>query len=133
MTAHSRHFLARVRPPKRLLKRATCPPVSSSFWLPPVHAGCDLGSMSRLSVSPSLPQVERVWNLVPSVMTTLIMWYLGWMSFFMAEASFRRQRCTGFNKLSGCGRSYSEREIASQVRRLGPFCLDGGLASQLAW
>jgi hypothetical protein len=78
-------------------------------------------------------EIERVWNLVPSVMTTLIMWYLGWISFFMAEASFRRQRCTGFNELSGCGRSYSEREIASQVRRLGPFCLDGGLASHLTW
>ena len=47
-----------VRPPKRLLKRATWPPVS--IWrLPPVQAGCDLGSMSSASVSPSLPQVER--------------------------------------------------------------------------
>src|SRR2546429_4605421 len=115
-----------LRKPNFCLNLLTRPPRSISVCWPPVQAGCDFGSISRLSVSPSLPQVERVWNLLPSVMTTLIMWYLGWMSFFMAEASFRRQRCTGFNKLSGCGRSYSEREIASQVRRLGPFCLDGG-------
>ena len=37
------YFLPRVRPPKRLLKRATWPPVSSSFWLPPVQAGCTFG------------------------------------------------------------------------------------------
>ena len=47
-------------PPKRLLKRATWPPVSS-WRLPPVQAGCEVGSMSRDIVSPSLPQVERVW------------------------------------------------------------------------
>ena len=40
--------------------------------VPPVHAGCTLGSISRWSVSPSLPQVDRVWNLVPSVISTLI-------------------------------------------------------------
>ena len=39
----------------------------------PVHAGWTLGSISRCSVSPSLPQVDRIWNLVPSVMSTLIM------------------------------------------------------------
>jgi hypothetical protein len=32
------------------------------------------GSMSRFIVSPSLPQVERVWYSVPSVMTTLMVW-----------------------------------------------------------
>ena len=31
-----------------------------------------LGSMSRFSLSPSLPQVERVWYSVPSVITTVI-------------------------------------------------------------
>src|SRR3546814_15271553 len=30
--------------------------------VPPVQAGCDLGSTSSCSVSPSLPQVERVSN-----------------------------------------------------------------------
>jgi hypothetical protein len=39
-----------------------------------VHAGCVVGSMSRLSVSPSLPQVERVRYSVPSVITTLMVW-----------------------------------------------------------
>ena len=33
------YFLPRDSPPKRLLKRATWPPLSSSFWLPPVQAG----------------------------------------------------------------------------------------------
>ena len=41
--------------PKRLLKRASWPPVSSRRCWPPVQAGCDFGSMSRRSVSPSLP------------------------------------------------------------------------------
>src|SRR5204863_136161 len=36
------------------------------------QAGCDLGSMSRFSLSPCLPQVERVWYSVPSVITTVI-------------------------------------------------------------
>ena len=47
--------------------------VQSCCW-PPVQAGCDFGSMSRCSVSPSLPQVVRVVNSVPSVMTTLMVW-----------------------------------------------------------
>ena len=40
---------------------------------PRTHAGWTLGSISRWRVSPSLPQVERVWNLVPSVISTVIM------------------------------------------------------------
>ena len=40
---------------------------------PPVQAGCASGSMSSVIVSPSLPQVERVSNTVPSVICTLIM------------------------------------------------------------
>ena len=50
------YFLPRVSPPKRLLKRATWPPVSSSLRLPPVHAGCDL----RIDV-----EVQRVAFLAP--------------------------------------------------------------------
>jgi hypothetical protein len=38
--------------------------------------------MSSLRVSPGLPQVERVLNVVPSVIITVISWYSGWMSFF---------------------------------------------------
>ena len=41
-------------PAKRLLNLATWPPVSM-MRCTPVHAGCDFGSMSRRSVSPSLP------------------------------------------------------------------------------
>src|SRR5574338_1135050 len=63
------YFLPRVRPPKRLLKRATWPPSWTRRVLAPVHAGWTFGSMSRCSVSPSLPQVERTWNLVPSVIS----------------------------------------------------------------
>src|SRR4029077_15050073 len=70
--------------PKRLLKRASWPPVSSSRCWPPVQAGCDFGSMSRRSVSPSLPQVVRVVNSVPSVITILTECYSGWVSDFMA-------------------------------------------------
>ena len=40
---------------KRRLKRASWPPVSSRRCWPPVQAGCDFGSISRRSVSPSLP------------------------------------------------------------------------------
>jgi hypothetical protein len=36
-----------------------------------VQAGCASGSMSSCIVSPSLPQVERVSNTVPSVILTL--------------------------------------------------------------
>jgi hypothetical protein len=32
-----------------------------------------------------LPQVERVLKLDPSVMTTVISWYSGWMFFFMGR------------------------------------------------
>ena len=39
-----------------------------------VQAGWLVGSMSSASVSPSLPQVLRVWNSVPSVILTVIMW-----------------------------------------------------------
>ncbi len=35
---------------------------------------CDCGSMSSAIVSPSLPQVERVTNSVPSVILTLMVW-----------------------------------------------------------
>src|SRR4051812_8877606 len=66
------HFLPSVSPPKRLLKRATWPPESTSLPWPPVQAGWTLGSMSSCSVSPSLPQVERVSKVVPSVICTLI-------------------------------------------------------------
>src|SRR4030095_11891771 len=66
------HFFPRVRPPKRLLKRATWPP-SWTWRVPPTQAGCTFGSISRCNVSPSLPQVERSWNLVPSVISTVIM------------------------------------------------------------
>jgi hypothetical protein len=45
-----------------------------SCCVPPVQAGCVFGSMSRFSVSPSLPIVERVRNSVPFVMTTLMKW-----------------------------------------------------------
>src|SRR5690606_11197976 len=55
------YFLSRLRPPKRLLKHGTRPTVSSTVCAPPVHAGCVVGSISRSSVSPSFPHVERVW------------------------------------------------------------------------
>src|SRR6185295_13542976 len=58
-------------PPNFFWKRERRPPRSSRCCCPPVHAGCDFGSMSRRSVSPGLPQVVRVVNSVPSVMTTL--------------------------------------------------------------
>src|SRR6185295_2964445 len=64
------HFLR--KPSNFFWKRETRPPRSSSCWVPPVQAGCDLGSISRFSLSPSLPQVERVWYSVPSVITTVI-------------------------------------------------------------
>ncbi len=56
------------------LKRETRPPRSTSDCWPPVQAGCEVESMSRCSVSPSAPQVERVSYSVPSVMTTLMVW-----------------------------------------------------------
>ena len=70
----------RLRSPQSFLRkpenffwnRDTRPPRSSICWVPPVQAGCDLESMSRFSLSPSLPQVERVGYSVPSVMTTVI-------------------------------------------------------------
>ena len=56
-SAPCRRYWARFGPKfwKRRLKRASCPPVSSSRCWPPVQAGCDFGSISRRSVSPSLP------------------------------------------------------------------------------
>src|SRR3954464_5298201 len=60
------------KPENFFWKRDTRPPRSSICWVPPVQAGCDLESMSRFSLSPSLPQVERVWYSVPSVITTVI-------------------------------------------------------------
>src|SRR6266436_4067437 len=46
--------------------------LDSTIHTPPVQAGCDLESISRFSFSPCLPQVERVWYSVPSVITTVI-------------------------------------------------------------
>src|SRR5258706_2007520 len=46
--------------------------------------------MSRRMVSPGLPQVLRVLNAVPSVITTLISWYSGWIFSFMAALRLRR-------------------------------------------
>src|SRR6266436_3822980 len=60
------------KPENFFWNRDTRPPRSRICCEPPVQAGCDLGSMSRLSLSPALPQVERVWYSVPSVMTTVI-------------------------------------------------------------
>src|SRR5581483_131868 len=66
--------LAYFRKPENFFwKRDRRPARSSSCCWPPVQAGCDFGSISRRSVSPSLPQVLRVVNSVPSVITTLIM------------------------------------------------------------
>ena len=50
------YFLPSERPPKRLLKRATWPPVSSIWPRPPVHAGCD----RRIDV-----ELQRVAFLAP--------------------------------------------------------------------
>src|SRR5207248_9846574 len=60
------------KPENFFWNRDTRPPRSRICWEPPVQAGCDLGSMSRLSLSPSLPQVERVWYSAPSDITTVI-------------------------------------------------------------
>jgi hypothetical protein len=54
------------------LKRDRRPPRSSDTPAPPVQAGCDFGSMSSDNLSPVLPMVERVWNSVPSVITTVM-------------------------------------------------------------
>src|SRR5215472_9540491 len=62
------------KPENFFWKRDSRPPRSTRCCWPPVQAGCDFGSISRCSVSPDLPQVERVVNSVPSVMTTLMMW-----------------------------------------------------------
>src|SRR5205085_12279822 len=59
------------RPANFFWKRERRPPRSSSCCWPPVHAGCDLGSLSRCSVSPGLPQVVRVVNSLPSVIFTV--------------------------------------------------------------
>ena len=60
------------KPENFFWNRDTRPPRSSICWAPPIQAGCDLESISRFSLSPSLPQVDRVWYSVPSVMTTVI-------------------------------------------------------------
>src|SRR6478752_4378766 len=60
------------KPENFFWNRDTRPPRSRICWAPPIQAGCDLESMSRLSLSPSLPQVERVRYSVPSVITTVI-------------------------------------------------------------
>ena len=69
VTASKAYFLP--RPPNFFWKRESRPPRSIRCCWPPVQAGCDFGSMSSRSVSPDLPQVVRVVNSVPSVMTTL--------------------------------------------------------------
>ena len=56
------YFLRIPIPSNFFWKRETRPPRSRICWLPPVQAGCDFGSMSRFSLSPALPQVERVWK-----------------------------------------------------------------------
>src|SRR5581483_8448877 len=60
------------KPENFFWNRETRPPRSRICCAPPTQAGCDLGSMSRCSLSPSLPQVERVWYSVPSVITTVM-------------------------------------------------------------
>src|SRR5215472_4849167 len=60
------------KPENFFWNRETRPPRSMICWAPPVQAGCDFGSISRLSLSPALPQVDRVWYSVPSVITTVI-------------------------------------------------------------
>ena len=71
-SAQAERYFLRPRPANFFWKRDSRPPRSSSCCWPPVQAGCDFGSMSRCSVSPSLPQVVRVVNSVPSVITTLM-------------------------------------------------------------
>jgi regulator of CtrA degradation len=63
-----------MKPENFFWNRDRRPPRSSSCCAPPVQAGCDFGSMSRCIVSPSLPQVVRVANSVPSVILTLMVW-----------------------------------------------------------
>src|SRR5271169_4935523 len=60
------------KPENFFWKRDRRPPRSTRCCWPPVQAGCDFGSMSRCMTSPSLPQVERVVNSLPSVITTLM-------------------------------------------------------------
>ena len=68
-------FLSFLRNPENFFwKRDSRPPRSRSCCCPPVQAGCDFGSMSRRIVSPSLPQVVRVVNSVPSVIMILMVW-----------------------------------------------------------
>src|SRR6185436_3748351 len=64
------YFLAPM-PANFFWKRESRPPRSSNCCWPPVQAGCDFGSMSRRRMSPSLPQVVRVVNSVPSVIMIL--------------------------------------------------------------
>ena len=48
------------KPENFFWNRDTRPPRSRICCAPPVQAGCDLESISRCSLSPALPQVERV-------------------------------------------------------------------------
>src|SRR5918995_4849640 len=59
---------------KRRLNLSTWPPRSTRRERSPVHAGCTLGSISRVIVAPASPKVERVVKVDPSVMTTVISW-----------------------------------------------------------
>ena len=73
LTSSRRLLVIALRKPENFFwKRDRRPPRSSSCCWPPVQAGCDFGSMSRCMTSPSLPQVERVVNSLPSVITILI-------------------------------------------------------------
>ena len=45
--------------------------MSSNFCLPPVQAGCEEGSISRLILSPSFPYVDLVLNLQSDHIPTL--------------------------------------------------------------
>src|SRR3981189_3732979 len=71
--------------------RDTRPPRSSSCWAPPIQAGCDLESKSMRNLSPALPQVERVWYSVPSVIPAVIVCYAQCLVAFIAIPSARRR------------------------------------------
>lgn len=60
--------------PNRFLNRDRRPPLSMRCCPPPVHAGCVVGSISRVSLAPGSPKVERVWKVEPSFITTVISW-----------------------------------------------------------
>lgn len=62
----------KLKPENRLWNLATRPPVSTSLRAPRIQAGWVRRSTSSFSLSPGLPQVERVSKLLPLVITTLI-------------------------------------------------------------